>query len=113
MSELKCCPFCGGEANYISFTQGLFIQRFVTCTKCGIETPRNCLNKKDAIKRWNNRTPMANIVEKLEEKNIDISGNTSLHYLYSEGYIDALDYVSDIVKQEIDNERRRYGRFNK
>lgn len=44
-----------------------------------------------------------NIVEKLEEKHMDISGNTSLHYLYSEGYIDALDYVSDIVKQEINN----------
>ena len=46
---------------------------------------------------------VANIVDKLEEKHIDISGNTSLHYLYSEGYIDALDYVSDIVKQEINN----------
>ena len=44
-----------------------------------------------------------NIMAKLEEKHIDISGNTSLHYLYSEGYIDALDYVSDIVKQEINN----------
>ena len=44
-----------------------------------------------------------NIMAKLEEKHMDISGNTSLHYLYSEGYIDALDYVSDIVKQEINN----------
>ena len=53
------------------------------------------------LKAFDESVPMANIVEKLEEKHIDISGNTSLHYLYSEGYIDALDYVSDIVKQEI------------
>lgn len=40
MGKLLKCPFCGGEAKYISFTQGLFIQRFVTCTKCGIETKK-------------------------------------------------------------------------
>ena len=102
MSELKCCPFCGAEAKYMEI-KDFFISRFVTCTKCGIETPRNFLNRKDAIKRWNTRTHMDNIVEKLKEKHMDISGNTSLHYLYSEGYIDALDYVSDIVKQEINN----------
>ena len=55
------------------------------------------------LKAFDESVPMANIVEKLEEKHMDISGNTSLHYLYSEGYIDALDYVSDIVKQEINN----------
>lgn len=55
------------------------------------------------LKAFDESVPMVNIVEKLEEKHIDISGNTSLHYLYSEGYIDALDYVSDIVKQEINN----------
>lgn len=56
------------------------------------------------LKAFDESKPMANIVDKLEEKHMDISGNTSLHYLYSEGYIDALDYVSDIVKQEINNE---------
>ena len=55
------------------------------------------------LKTFDESVPMANIVDKLEEKHMDISGNTSLHYLYSEGYIDALDYVSDIVKQEINN----------
>lgn len=61
MSELKCCPFCGGEAKYMEI-KDFFISRFVTCTKCGIKTPRNCLNRKDAIKRWNRRTPMDNIL---------------------------------------------------
>lgn len=99
MSELKCCPFCGGEAKYISFTQGLFVQRFVTCTKCGIETKRNYLKKEDAINQWNTRKPLDNIVEKLEERSAwhqkygDSSGYTFAGY---EGAI-------DIVKQEINN----------
>ena len=64
--KLLPCPFCGGEARYMEI-KDFFIQRFVTCTKCGIETPRNCLNRKDAIKRWNTRKPMDRIVEQLEE----------------------------------------------
>ena len=39
------------------------------------------------------------VVAELEEKQIDINGNTSLHYLYSEGYSDAIDYSIDIVKR--------------
>ena len=122
MSELKCCPFCGGEdIGYSVKTTGRWERKYhvaMYCKDCNcygkrvLVTPtentrydieRNEEYKKLAINAWNTRTPMANIVERLEEKHIDISGNTSLHYLYSEGYIDALDYVSDIVKQEINN----------
>ena len=39
-----------------------------------------------------------NVVAELEEKQIDVDGNTSLHYLYSEGYHDGIDYAIDIVK---------------
>ena len=79
---------------------------FFSRVLCDIEKGVLCGNyeKETAemfLKAFDESVPMANIVEKLEEKHIDISGNTSLHYLYSEGYIDALDYVSDIVKQEI------------
>ena len=81
---------------------------FFSRVLCDIEKGVMCGNyeKETAemfLKAFDESVPMANIVEKLEEKHIDISGNTSLHYLYSEGYIDALDYVSDIVKQEINN----------
>ena len=70
-TKLRECPFCGGEAKYISFTQGLFVQRFVTCTKCGIETRRNYLNGAKAIEAWNTRKPIDDIVERLEEKSYD------------------------------------------
>lgn len=98
MSELKCCPFCGGEAKYMEI-KDFFISRFVTCTKCGIETPRNCLNKKDAIKQWNTRTPMANIVEKLEK--LKEKGYAELTMLEVN---ELIDKAINIVKQEINKE---------
>ena len=101
MRELKPCPFCGGEAKYMEI-KDFFVSRFVTCAKCGIETPRNCLNRKDAIKRWNRRTPMDNIVEKLEE----LPYGRSYHDYAEKGivhkYLERND-VLDIVKQEINN----------
>lgn len=79
---------------------------FFSRVQCDIENGTLCGNyEKETtemfLKAFDESVPMDNIVKKLEEKHIDISGNTSLHYLYSEGYIDALDYVSNIVKQEI------------
>lgn len=38
------------------------------------------------------------VVEQFEEKQIDISGNESLNYFYSEGYCDAIDCLIDIVR---------------
>ena len=99
MSELKCCPFCGGEAKYMEI-KDFFISRFVTCTKCGIETPRNCLNRKDAIRRWNTRTPMANIVEKLEEASFLMPPREKGHYADNGLF---LEDAINIVKQEINN----------
>ena len=98
MSELKCCPFCGREAKYMEI-KDFFISRFVTCTKCGIETPRNFLNRKDAIKRWNTRTPMSNIVEKLEEESYETTDTVC------GGRFKAIRLSSaiNIVKQEINN----------
>lgn len=102
MSKLLKCPFCGGEAKYMEI-KDFFISRFVTCTKCGIETPRNCLNRKDAIKRWNTRKPMANIVEKLEEEN-DFFGGKPMGTLQKAYYCKGIETAINIVKQEINKE---------
>lgn len=40
------------------------------------------------------------VVAKLEEKKIDIDGNTSLHYLYSDGYRNGIDYTIDIIRKD-------------
>ena len=106
MSELKCCPFCGREAD-VSLTNQhdkLFI--------VGCNTPMcygninhftmSFVSKESAINTWNTRTPMANIVEKLEE----LPYGRSYHDYAEKGivhkYLERND-VLGIVKQEINN----------
>lgn len=80
MAELKPCPFCGGEAKYMETMEGIFISRFVTCTKCGIETKRNYPRKNGAIKAWNTRKPMEAVVAELEvERKPNIKHTKHLH----------------------------------
>jgi Lar family restriction alleviation protein len=53
MSELKPCPFCGGEAEIF---QGAHPnEHTIWCTKCALKMPIQ-LNKKEAIAAWNRRT---------------------------------------------------------
>ena len=75
MTDLKCCPFCGGEAEV-----GLTNQHDKLLI-VGCNTPM-CygninhftmvfVSKESAINTWNTRKPMDNIVEKLEERRIE------------------------------------------
>lgn len=87
MSELKRCPFCGGEAKidcYLYFDE--FNDWFIRCTSCFCRT-RTFKTKKSAILTWNNRKPMERIVERLEE--------------YEGTYVD-VDIVRGIIKEEGD-----------
>ena len=60
MSELKPCPFCGGEARIKPFTsrKRLFITEItvyeVQCTGCDCRTPL-CYTPEIAKSRWNRR----------------------------------------------------------
>lgn len=58
MTELKPCPFCGGEA--ILSKKGSYYS--IECDKCGCGTKlcgsymySNEKNRKEAAKRWNRR----------------------------------------------------------
>ena len=126
MSELKCCPFCGGN---VTAYADRYEKVMIECDNCkmyfGVQLEIGCelkdgwkatLNsKEDAIKRWNTRTPMANILEKLEEKTEFLKdctkyGNESAEQQeksYSTMMMyevaDLVDDLIDIVKQEINN----------
>lgn len=58
--ELKPCPCCGGKAElgyhdpYDGY-QGNLGRYFVTCTACGLETPRTFKRKAEAVEVWNRR----------------------------------------------------------
>ena len=81
MSELKCCPICGKE---IDIETDLYIPERdwkptfydpdsggdpinIYC-KCGLEFSTGTYDWNEFVNAWNTRTPMDNIVEKLEEK---------------------------------------------
>ena len=77
MSEvkLKRCPFCGGEA-YVSNEDcygNVDEYYLVHCTECGLQlgfTNQFC-TEEEAIKYWNTRKPIREIVERLEREKVN------------------------------------------
>ena len=69
MSELKKCPFCGGEA-YISQMWGEDSEKYwyrVGCTVCGMGLlPHSKTIKEQAIAAWNRRAPSCDIQQYAE-----------------------------------------------
>lgn len=77
-TELKPCPFCGGEAKIVKYCGKKTIV-YVECTNClaymgnqRIMTSSNrgkeyFESEEKLINAWNTRKPMDNIVEELEE----------------------------------------------
>lgn len=64
MENLKCCPWCGGEAE-IREIEGHYTPSgqmpstyYVDCSKCGAEAP-NDGTLEEAIASWNTRVKMA------------------------------------------------------
>lgn len=112
MSELKCCPFCGGEAKIVRY-YGKKTIVYAECTKClaymGNQRIMTSSRGKEyfeseekLIVSWNTRTPMDNIVEKLEElpykTNYSDYVEKGMVYKYLER-----NSVLNIVKQGINN----------
>ena len=106
MSELKCCPFCGGEATLKRDRKDDFVEWSVGCYNrgCVCSAHTYCYdNKDDAIRDWNTRTPMANIVENIEKHLEEDSHNEySSYYRGNYQMISVYDAI-DTVKQEINN----------
>lgn len=102
MSELKKCPFCGGEAFLDTHrfwdekSKDFTVQTYgVRCYDCQTGNWQHYRKQEDAIKQWNTRKLMANIVEKLEEEKSDCGERT--------GYFKGIEKAINIVKQEINN----------
>lgn len=105
MSELKRCPFCGGEAKLEQEKiVGLYT---VTCKDCFARIPFQFdfgegleVSKEKAIKAWNTRKPMQNIVGRLEETKTKsyVTGITSNPYEF--GACHAMNDAIKIVKEE-------------
>lgn len=99
MSELRWCPFCGGEA-YLHIHERYGIE----CDNCGMGLGCICDTEEEAIKRWNRREPMDKIVEQLEEKADIANDNWGFHRnnsfgSYFDGEEDGIRSAIEIVKK--------------
>lgn len=69
MSEIKRCPFCGGEATLTNkLSKDEYGQRLwnVCCFGCANRTS-SYWDKEIAIEAWNTRKPLERVIERLED----------------------------------------------
>ena len=107
MSEIKLprCPFCGGEAELLKGQ--CEIDNYVMCLECRSKT-KLYNTKASAIKAWNTRKPMQNIVERLEEKsdfhvklaNYEMNVGTIVEMEKHKMAIDVYSKAIEILKEE-------------
>ena len=57
MSDLKPCPFCGGEAELTFNGNDYVLWRYVECCnpECNVQTQQKTQSKEQAICAWNQR----------------------------------------------------------
>ena len=84
MSELKRCPFCGGEAKteeHFKQWDGRYYEvTHISCRLCGcssntiseMECKDRKKRKEEAIAAWNARRPVERILERLEEEDMNL-----------------------------------------
>ena len=111
MSELKRCPFCGGDNVGVWHNRPvspLIADSYeVRCYNCNFGLRPERLKEK-AIEAWNTRKPMQNIMERLEEKsdfhvklaNYEMNVGTIVEMEKHKMAIDVYSKAIEIVKEE-------------
>ncbi len=56
MPELAPCPFCGGEALYLTNATPLAMRVVASCSDCGVSSDTSKTHR-GAAKKWNRRPP--------------------------------------------------------
>lgn len=107
MSELKRCPFCGGEAKicdgYIEEFLKTEYMKYVQCNYCKAST-KLYFTEKEAIKAWNTRKPMERILERLETE-LELSDKEKrradmFQFDRAVGYSHGISNAIDFIKEE-------------
>ena len=108
MSEIKLlrCPFCGGEAELLKGQ--CEIDNYVMCLECRSKT-KLYNTKASAIKAWNTRIPMQNIVERLEQqarqynrRALEVVNKSTEAGIHNKGKACSYEHAIEIVKEEGD-----------
>ena len=108
MSELKRCPFCGGEAKQMFINDEPYgeyvwdesvgdVGTWFKCYKCYTEffhaEPMDTPEKQ--AEWWNTRTPMDRIVERLERNMLDNDDNNIFVEQHNNHYKSAIKIVKE------------------
>ena len=97
--RLKRCPFCGGEAEIT--TRSVYMwEHIVVCKECGASSkptggiaPSQARIK--AIKSWNTRKPVDDVVEALKEKAYYLEETEYHHGMIVVDLDDAIEIVKE------------------
>ena len=94
MNELKKCPFCGGEVEM--FTEQLDAVRDCYnfhCESCNMSVYYDYSDKEEAIEKWNTRTPVDKVIERLEERKL-VSRCRGIELSCTGGYGKIIDEIN-------------------
>lgn len=103
MSELKKCPFCGGEV--VMFIEQLDATRDCYnfhCDNCDMSIYYDYSDRNMAIKTWNKRKPVERVIERLEEYANDLKEDWDKYDNEDDfgGYC-AVSRAIEIIKEEL------------
>ena len=100
--RLLNCPFCGGKATMKISPHGAERWVLIQCSSVGcVQQQGFCRDQEEAIKQWNTRKSMQEIVERLEEKTeqlLDtyIEDNEGIDLCLHIAFKNATNYVKEI-----------------
>lgn len=97
MTELKRCPFCGGEAiidREDIFCDNCFLSMRIDSRVINGEAKTYEEARKQTIESWNTRKPMDRIVERLEEE-IEVFMSDIGECTFTVAYRNAIEIVKE------------------
>jgi len=92
MADLKKCPFCGGEADFIIDT------RTIKCKCCGgaFICTNPLISTLEVAEAWNTRKPMERIIEQIEE---ELRESTELYKVEEVSYRKGVRFVRRLLNK--------------
>lgn len=104
MSELKKCPFCGGEAMTYK-TKSLMLHDLCFGVMCK-DTPFCCVmsgykTEEEAINAWNTRKPVERILERLEKRLAAYKMYIELNFPKGDIVTKEIEKAIEIIKEEV------------